>query len=189
MRRIKVFRKIQTVITLCLFTITFFLVWKTSDVDLAMFQLSYWGKGQPLSLAWNFSICIMALSGFFNVFHYITDHPRFLRREIFIAGFATSYLFLFLSGIFDLSHPVHTPAALGYFLMYPLCIFSLAYFNRRRMKFTEWAINTVFATAMVILPLSFLKVFTGMALSEIIHIVLVFLWNIWLLYIENKKWK
>jgi hypothetical protein len=42
---------------------------------------------------------------------------------------------------------------------------------------------------MIVLPLSFLKVFTGMALSETIHIVLVFLWNIWLLYIENKKWK
>lgn len=143
MKRIKVFRAIQTLITLMLFLVTFFLVWKTSSVNLEMFQLSYWGKGQPLSSIWNFSICLIAISGFFNVYHYISDHPKFIRRGIFIGGFAMSYIFLFLVGLFDLTHPIHTPAAIGYFLFYPLCIFALAFFNRKRMKINEWSINTI----------------------------------------------
>jgi hypothetical protein len=60
----------------------------------------------------------------------------------------------------------------------------MAYINRKTLLYKEWFIHLMFSISMVVLPLTAITIFSGMAISETLHIIVVCGWN---LYAAFKK--
>ena len=70
-----------------------------------------------------------------------------------------------------------------------MVIFAMTFVNRKEIRYSEWVMHLMFSVVMIILPLSVLSVFKGMAISEILHTLIVGVWNITLLIINTHDIK
>jgi len=176
------FRKIQTIVSIIIFIVVFFLFWNVTEFKLDNIQLSYWGVQEKIGWIWNLVLALLSVSIYINLFYYVKHHPRLAFKKFIQLIFLIVSIFLFITGVVDMSHKIHTTMAYFYFFAYPLAIFLLAHLNRKHLQYKEWLTHTIFSVLMVVLPLIVIKLFDGMAISESIHSVIVISWNIWLLF-------
>lgn len=176
------FRKIQTVISIILFIVVFFLFWDVTKFKLDNIQLSYWGVQEKIGWIWNLVLALLSISIFINLFYYVKHHPRLYFKGFIQLTFLFVSLCLFITGVVDISHEIHTTMTYLYFFSYPLAIFLLSHLNRKHLQYKEWLTHVIFSIIMVVSPLLVIKLFDGMAISESIHAVVVICWNIWILF-------
>lgn len=181
MELINKIRKIQTIVSIVIFIITFLFCWYVTDFNLLNIQLSYWGVDANASKYWNGTVMILAASLFFNVDFYVKNHIRMIDIKTIRIAFASVFLSLFLTGLINMHYEIHNLTAVYYFFVLPLTIYLMAYFNRKTIQYKEWLTHIIFSTCMIILPLLSIHVFKGMAISELSHSFIVMLWSIWIL--------
>ena len=186
---IKRFRRVQTLSSILLFVGVFFLCWYVTKFDLKKIQLSHWGIEEKLGWIWNSCIAVLSISIFINVYFFIKHHTRLFEiyTKSIILFFLSTSIFLFITGVVDMHNQLHTITAYLYFISYPLAVFSFAHLNRNSLQYKEWLNHTIFSVIMVSLPLFTLNMFPGMAITEIIHTVIVILWNIWISTLDNGE--
>lgn len=181
MLKIEKFRRIQTIVSSSLFVVIFFFFLFSSEYNILDIQLSYWGAFDKLKWLWNGLLILLSISIYFNASQYLNLHKNLKFKKLINIGFIFLCAMLFLTGLFNLNYRIHTVSAYIYFFTFPLLIFSISHFNSRTLPYREWLWNLILACAMLILPLIFLKIFKGMAISETIHSFLAITWNIWIL--------
>jgi hypothetical membrane protein len=69
--------------------------------------------------------------------------------------------------------------------MYPLTIFMHTHLNRRFISYKMWRFGIITSVLMMTMPLLTIN-FVGLAVSEIIHIIFVIIWNIKILNYDKK---
>jgi hypothetical protein len=179
-RMTRMIRRSQTYISVLIFTFVFLFCWKTTNLDITSIELSKWGTGGTVGILWNSAVLIFALSIAINSWLYMRVHKRLKHRFKFYILFASLPMTLALVGIFDtFNYPyIHSVAAGLYFFIYPLTIFLFAHINRKNMSYSNWLIHILLATSMAVLPLGLTMVFKGKAIAEIVHTILVIIYNI-----------
>lgn len=174
------FRKLQTIFSVILFffILIFFLV--VTKFDVKEIQISHWGVMDNVGWIFNYGIILVSVSTFFNVFFYIKNHNRIFNKNILYVLFGAVSFLLFLVGLFpvDVNPSIHNFSAFCYFFTYPFSIFLLSHLNRKNIIYKEWITHLITSSLMVIVPLIFISIFNGMAISEMIHTLLVMFWNI-----------
>jgi hypothetical membrane protein len=180
-------RQLQLIISLFFFIVVSFLCWNITNFDITSIQISIWGADKKTWWLFSAGILTVAFAILFNVLWWINKHKRLKTKNLFYILFGISTLCLIMVGIFPTQryYYLHNIPAVSYFFLYPLAIFLLAYMNRKSLTYQEWRTHTVLGVAMIILPLMFIKVFDGMAISEIVHTIIVAIWN--LLIIKKNK--
>lgn len=173
-------RKTQTSISVLLFFIVFLFFWVVTDFKLQEIQLSYWGGSDvKYNWLWNSIIILLSITTFFNNILFVKRHHRLKFKNSSYLLFSIVSLSLFFVGFFNLEHHIiHNISAYTYFFLYPLTIFLMSYFNRSYLSYKEWLFHFIFSMVMIIIPLSFITIFKGLAISEIIHSIIVCFWNI-----------
>jgi hypothetical membrane protein len=181
---INVIRKLQTVISIVIFFIIFFFCWNVTEFKLVDIQLSHWGrKSVGVSWIWNSVIVLLSVSTFFNTFIYIKRNNRIKNKIIPHLLFGLVSIFLFFVGFFSVDYKIiHNIAAYLFFFTYPLSIFVMSYLNRKTLLYSEWFTHLLISIIMVVGPLIFISMFEGMAITEIVHVVTVCYWNLYIVF-------
>jgi hypothetical protein len=183
-------RRIQTIVSILIFIGVFLFCWYVTKFNIYDIQLSYWGVAYKAASYWNGMTMVLALSLFFNVDYYIKNHHRMIDKKTIRLSFTSVFLALFLTGLVDMHHYSHNLTAVYYFFILPFTIYLMAYFNRKTIQYKEWLGHIIFSTCMIIFPLLFIHLFKGMAISEMIHSLIVMLWSLWILkkeFIPHSK--
>ncbi len=172
-------RQLQMIVTVFVFTLVVLACWMMNDLKITEIQVSAWGASEN-GWIWNGAIILVSLAILFNVIYWVYHHTRMLNKNLFYVLFIIPSVCLLMVGIFptvkyDLLHNI--PAVI-YFTTYPLIIFLLAFINRKTMPYNEWLIHLIISVFMIVLPMIFIKVFNGMAISQILHSFIVIVWNI-----------
>ena len=181
---INVIRKLQTVISIVIFFIIFFLCWGVTEFKLVDIQLSHWGrKSVGVSWVWNSVIILLSLSTFFNSFIFVKKNQRIKNKNVSHILFGLVSFLLFLVGFFSVDYKIiHNIFAYLFFFMYPLSIFVMSYLNRSSLLYKEWFTHLLISIIMVIVPLIFISMFNGMAIAEISHVMIVCYWNLYIVF-------
>jgi hypothetical membrane protein len=180
------FRRLQTIVSITLFIIIFLFCWSVTDFKIVDIQLSHWGgDGVPVSPLWNSIIMILSVSTLINFILYIKHNERVKNKKIPLLFGSFVSLCLFMVGFYSVDHSfIHNLSAYLYFFLQPLLIFVLAYLNRFTLSYKEWLTHLFISIIMVLIPLIFISMFKGLAITETIHTVIVCYWN---LYIAFKR--
>jgi hypothetical membrane protein len=173
-------RKTQTIVSILLFFIISLFCWKTTGLEVKEIQISHWGaKDMTYSWLWNGVIILLSISILFNNILFIKQHHRLKNKTIPYILFSFVGLNLFLVGVFNIEYGIlHDLPAWVYFFSYPLSVFIMAYLNRGSLLYREWFIHLIFSIVMIVLPISVMSLFEGLAIPEIVHSSIVSLWNI-----------
>lgn len=181
------FRRVQTLTSIVIFFLVFLFSWYTTGFNIFDIQLSHLGFGVKFSFLWNSMLMVIAMTTFFNVYSYITEHKRLVYKDGLIITFWFVFLNLFLTGLVTMKHYFHDVTAIVYFFSLPLVIFVMAHLNRKHILYDEWLKHTIYSVLMIVLPLSAIHLFKGMAISELIHTIILMVWSVWILEIKNKQ--
>lgn len=177
---VSIIRRTQTIISILLFFVVMFFCWKVTDLELNKIQISYWGDPKmKYGWLWNSIIVLLSISIFINNIFFIKKHTRLGKKTIPYICFSIVALSLFLLGIFHIGYDnLHDIPAWTYFFIYPLSIFIMAYLNRKTLLYREWFTHLIFSVVMIILPLMSITISQGLGIAEIVHSVIVSVWNI-----------
>lgn len=177
---ISLIRKTQTIISILLFFIITLFCWRVTGLEVSEIQISYWGsKNMTYGWLWNGIIILLSLSILFNNILFIKNHDRIKNKKIPYFLFSFVALNLLMVGVFNIEYGVlHDLPAWIYFFSYPLTIFIMAYMNRTSLLYKEWFTHLIFSVVMILLPLSTVTLFGGLAIPEILHSFVVSVWNI-----------
>lgn len=181
MTALEKFRKIQILVSSGLFLAIFVFFTFFTRYDFTKIQLSHWGIVQDLGWIWNSLVITLSLSVYFNATQYVRNIPSLQNKTVIYIGFTFSCLCLFLTGLFNMNHQIHTASAYLYFFTFPVSVYIISYFNADHLPYREWLGHIIFASATFVIPIIFFKMFTGMAIAETIHSVLTIAWNIWIM--------
>lgn len=184
-------RQFQMLITVFIFIGVTVQCWTVTGFDITKIQISQWGADDNTGWLWNGVILLVATATLFNVIIWISHHQRLKYKKFFYFAFTLMSLLLFMVGIFPTGtfKWLHDIPAITYFFTYPLIIFTMAFLNRKSIKYSEWVKHVAFSALMVTLPLTVIWAFEGKAISEILHTTMVAAWNISLLGINKNKIK
>lgn len=173
-------RQLQMIISVFVFILVTVLCWDITNFEITKIQISIWGANTHTWWMWNGSIFIVSIAILFNVLWWLYKHKRLKYKKIFYPIFIASSVCLFMVGLFPTGQYslLHDVPAFIYFFMYPLTIFTLSFLNRKTVGYGEWIKHLILSVIMIILPLVFIRVFDGMAISEIIHTIIVAIWNL-----------
>lgn len=178
-RLIRMIRRSQTYISILSFVVVFFFCWKFARLDITQIQLSNWGKSGWIGTVWNTAVCGFAISIAANSFLYLRSATRLKYRKAFYALFGLLSACLFFVGFFNIDYRlIHNVSAGLYFFFYPLTIFALAYFNRKRLSYSDWLHKVILSVSMCVFPVMLMYAFKGMAIAEIAHTLLAIIYNI-----------
>jgi len=177
---VSLIRKTQTIVSVLLFFIVMGFCWQITDYKLSEVQISHWGaNGVAYSWLWNSIIVTLSMSILFNNIIFIKKHSRLKQKVIPYISFSIVAFSLFIVGIFNIDHElIHDSSAWFYFFSYPLSIFIMAYLNRKSLLYNEWFTHLIFSIVMITVPLILLSFFEGYGISEIVHSLVVCVWNI-----------
>jgi hypothetical membrane protein len=178
-------RKLQTVISILIFFLVFAFCWSATDFKIDEIQLSAWGsESSPITYnIWNSVIVLLSVSIMINVSYFIHKHVRLKQKKIPYIFFGFVSLCLSLVGFFSVDYKViHNLAAWSYFFLFPLAIFTMAYINRESLLYREWFTHLLFSIIMIVLPLTVINLFEGMAIPETLHTITVCVWNIYVAF-------
>jgi hypothetical membrane protein len=173
-------RKTQTITSIVIFFIVLFFCWSFNSFNIEEIQISYWG-GSDLEYGWlwNGVIILLSISVFFNNIFFIKNHNRIKKKLIPYILFSFVAICLFFIGVFNLEKGLlHNIPAYFYFFTYPLTIFITAFLNRGDLLYKEWYFHLMTSMVMIIIPLLFINFFSGLAIPEITHSIIVSVWNI-----------
>jgi hypothetical membrane protein len=173
-------RKTQTITSIVIFFIVLFFCWSVNSFNIEEIQISYWG-GSDLEYGWlwNGVIILLSISVFFNNISFIKNHNRIKKKLIPYILFSFVAICLFFIGVFNLEKGLlHNIPAYFYFFTYPLTIFITAFLNRGDLLYKEWYFHLMASIVMIIIPLLFINFFSGLAIPEITHSIIVSVWNI-----------
>lgn len=176
----KRFNQLQTILSITLFLIVFFICYHTTNFDLAKIPLSYFGAYNEYKFFWNLILMVLSYSIFINVRNFIYHSQFRHKRELKLVFFLLSCC-LFLVGLIPMPNLIHSMAAYIYFFGYPLAIFLMIQDNRSHLNKLDWGLYTVIAVAMMLLPLIFLEMFTGKAYAEISNVIIMIIFNLLIL--------
>lgn len=181
-------RQLQMLISIFVFIGVTIQCWTVTGLDITKIQISQWGADSDTWWLWNGAIMLVSVAILFNVIWWIYKHPRLRYKNIFYIIFSVLSVLLFMVGLFPTGQYklLHDIPAFTYFFVYPFTIFAMAFLNRKRIQYKEWIKHLVLSIIMIILPLAFIKAFDGMGVSEILHTVIVAIWNMSLLAIKKK---
>jgi hypothetical membrane protein len=169
----------QTFVSVFLFFSVFVFCWYVTGFEITKIELSKWGESGKIGMIWNSILVLLASSIFLNNFLYIKHSNRIKYKNISYVIFGFVSLFLLLVGLFNVNYPIiHNTFAWLYFFTYPLIIFIFTHINRKSLKYREWIGNLLISVGMIVFPLISILVFSGAAISEIIHILFVIFWNL-----------
>lgn len=176
---VNIVRKTQTLVSVLLFVIVFLFFWTVTDFELKEIQLSYWGGNDvAYGWIWNSIIVLLSISILFNNIFFIKKNERIKKKILPYILFSFVALCLFIVGFFNLEYSIHTVAAYLYFFIYPLAIFVTAYINRTSLIYKEWLKHLLFSISMIIIPLTLITSFNGLAISELVHSLIICIWNL-----------
>jgi hypothetical membrane protein len=173
-------RKTQTITSIVIFFIVLFFCWSVNSFNIEEIQISYWG-GSDLEYGWlwNGVIILLSISVFFNNIFFIKNHNRIKKKLIPYILFSFVAICLFFIGVFNLERgSLHNIPAYFYFFTYPLTIFITAFLNRGDLLYKEWYFHLMTSIVMIIIPISSISFFSGLAIPEITHSIIVSVWNI-----------
>lgn len=171
-------RKLQTITSTILFLVVFFICWFTTNFQLTQIQLSIWGQSGKIGFLWNSIVSLLGLSIFFNSIIWLKSIKKLKFRWFSYFSFSLVSISLFLTGVFNLNWGfLHILFAWIYFFMYPLTIFIHTHLNRKNISYKMWRFGITTSVLMMVMPLITIN-FVGLAVSEIIHIIFVIIWNI-----------
>lgn len=176
-------RRIQLFISIIIFIVCFTFCWYTTNFKLLDIQLSYWGIDKASAIYWNATVVIISCSLFYNIYDYIISHPRLIFKTFISWAFFSAFLSLLLTGVINMRYYVHNVTAFYYFFTVPIVIYLMAWLNRKKIRYREWLGHMLYSSAMIVIPLIFINLFKGMAISEITHGCILVSWCIW----SNKK--
>jgi hypothetical membrane protein len=184
-------RQLQLLLSIVIFIGITAVSWFVTGFDITEIQISVWGSDGPTRWLWNGAIILISIAIWFNVMVWILHHKRLKYKIPFYILFTllTGCLLMigsFPTGQYQLLHDV--PAVL-YFFFYPMTIFFMAFVNRKEIQYQEWIRHLMFSVMMILIPLSLIAAFKGMAISEILHTLIVGFWNISLLIIDTHDTK
>ena len=177
-------RRLQTIFSAIIFMAVFLFCWNITKFNILEIQLSYWGINDKASVYWNSMMIILSLSLWYNVDFYVKTHARMIEKKIIRMMFGSVFLCLFATGAINMHYYIHNLTAVYYFFGLPLTIYLMAYWNRKAIQYKEWLWQISFSTCMILIPLVFIHMFKGMAISETLHSTIVMLWGFWLLNIK-----
>lgn len=178
---VRLIRRTQTTVSIIMFFIVMAFCWSVADYNINEIQLSYWGNVDKFEYGWlwNSIIVLLSLSIFFNNIFFIKNHSRITYKFIPYISFSIVAVSLFLVGVFNINYGLlHDIPAWFYFFSYPLSIFMMSHLNRKILLYKEWFTHLIFSIVMIVLPLVLLGFFPGFGISEIIHSIVVCVWNI-----------
>ena len=178
---VRLIRRTQTTVSIIMFFIVMAFCWSVADYNINEIQLSYWGNVDKFEYGWlwNSIIVLLSLSIFFNNIFFIKNHSRITYKFIPYISFSIVAVSLFLVGVFNITYGLlHDIPAWFYFFSYPLSIFMMSHLNRKILLYKEWFTHLIFSIVMIVLPLVLLGFFPGFGISEIIHSIVVCVWNI-----------
>lgn len=177
---INLIRKTQTIVSILLFFIVSLFCWKVTGLDVKEIQISHWGgSDMEWGWLWNGVIMSLSISIIFNNLLFIKNHLRLKYKKIPYVLFSVVGVCLFMVGLFNVEWGLlHNVPAWIYFFLYPLSIFVMAYLNRTSLLYKEWFTHLIFSVLIIVLPLASITMFDGFAIPEIIHSLLISLWNI-----------
>jgi Protein of unknown function (DUF998) len=184
---LKKFRMLQVVFSTVIFFAIFLYFFFTTNFKFTDIQLSYWGSKSSHPWIWNASLITLSISMVYNVYTYINSFNNLVFKNLIILFFISLNASLFLVGLFSMRYYIHNILAVYYFFGYPLAIFLFAHFNYSKIPVRVWKINLIFSIMMVVLPLSVIKFFHGMAISETIHSMIMIGWNYWIIEFGGFK--
>ena len=178
---VRLIRRTQTLISIILFFIVLIFCWKTTGLELEKIQLSFWGSSDlHFGWLWNSIIVVLSISILANNILFVKKHIRLRKKTISYVMFSFVALCLMMVGIFNLDYGVlHDLPAWSYFFMYPLSIFFMAYLNRKFLLYKEWSTHLMFSIVMILVPTTFMTMFEGLAIPEILHSIIVSIWNLY----------
>jgi hypothetical membrane protein len=178
---VRLVRRTQTLISIILFFIILIFCWKTTGLELNKIQLSFWGSSDlRFGWLWNSIIVLLSISILVNNILFVKKHVRLRIKTISYIMFSFVALCLMMVGIFNLDYgALHDVSAWLYFFAYPFSIFIMAYLNRKFLLYEEWFTHLILSIIMIILPMSFITMFDGLAIPEILHSIIVSIWNIY----------
>lgn len=184
-------RQLQLLLSIVIFIGITIVSWLVTGFDITEIQISAWGAHGPTSWLFNGSIILVSIAIWFNVVVWILHHKRLKYKSYFYTLFTLLTGCLVMVGSFPTGqyHLLHDVPAVIYFFCYPMTIFFMAFVNRKEIQYREWIRHLMFSVMMILIPLSLLAGFKGMAISEIIHTTIVGFWNISLLIIETHDTK
>jgi hypothetical membrane protein len=177
---VNIIRKTQTLVSVLLFLIVLIFFWDVTDFKIQEIQLSHWGgDGVKYSWLWNSIIILLSITILFNNIFFLKKHSRLKYKTIPYFLFTVVGVSLFMVGFFNLNHSIiHNIFAYIYFFLYPLSIFIMAHLNRSYLVYKEWLTHLLLSVIMMVVPLSFIGFFEGLAISETIHSIIVCSWNV-----------
>lgn len=175
-------RRLQMIVSSIAFVLIAVLCYNVTGFNITEIQLSEWGNDSSVGWLWNGMIMVVSLVLAFNVIVWIKRHQRLKFKKHFYVLFTLMSFLLFIVGLFPASAGlIHTAPAFIFFFSYPLIIFTMAFVNRRNIQYTEWLRHLMISIFMITIPLMSMTFFTGFAIPEILHIVILIYWNLSLL--------
>ena len=181
---VRLIRRTQTIISIMLFFMVLIFCWHTNGLELEKIQLSFWGSDElRFGWLWNSIIILLSISILVNNLLFIKKHVRLRKKNVSYIMFSFVAICLMMLGIFNLDYGIlHDLPAWLYFFVYPLSIFVMAYLNRKFLLYREWFTHLIFSIIMIIVPIFFVTMFEGLAIPEILHSVIVSVWNIYVAF-------
>lgn len=178
---VRLIRRTQTTISIILFFVVLIFCWKTTGLELKEIQMSFWGSEHlRFGWLWNSIIILLSMSILVNNILFVKKHVRLRKKNIPYFMFSFVALCLLMVGIFNLEYGLlHDLPAWLYFFVYPFSIFVMAYLNRNYLLYREWFTHLIFSIIMIVVPLSFITMFEGLAIPEILHSIIVSIWNVY----------
>ncbi len=177
---VNIIRKTQTLVSVLIFFIVLTFFWNVTDFKIQEIQLSHWGGSKvKYGWVWNSVVVLLGITTLFNHIFFLYKHTRIKLKKIPYTLFSIVSLSLIVVGLFNFEqYIIHNIFAYIYFFLYPLSIFTMVYLNRKYVTYNEWLLHLTFSVIMIVLPLSLIGFFEGMAISEFIHSIIVSFWNI-----------
>ena len=166
---LKIFRHIQLITSITIFVLVFIICYKTTGFAITDIQLSHWGIVKKIGWLWNGCLVLLGISCYFNIYHYLQQHPHLNYKPLFKHLFLFQCVNISFLGFVTSGNLSHDIVAFTYFFTLPLVIFSMAALNRYRIIFNEWLVHTILSSCMMVFPLITLFLFKGMAISETLH--------------------
>jgi len=179
-------RQMQMFITVLIFILVTSLCWHMNDMDITEIQLSAWGVTKT-KWVWNISLKLIAIGLALNVYYYIKYDKRLKHKDLLYGLFVIPTMSLFFVAIFTTEFKViHNVFAYAYFLSFPLVIYIMAFINRKDITYKVWIKHLLISSCMIVFPLILIQVFSGMAIAEIVHSIIVLVWNVMILNSAKK---
>lgn len=176
-------RQLQMLVSIVIFIGVTVQCWVVTEFDVAKGYVSQWGADSETWYLWNGAIMLVSVATLFNVVWWIYKHPRLKYKKLYYSVFLFTAVCLFMVGLYPTGayKYMHDVPAYLYFMIYPLAIFTMGFINRKRIHYNEWVRHLIISLVMITLPLAFMNSFEGKAVPEILHTIIVIIWNLTLL--------